>query len=85
MATNESTQTNAESIVTIGSGSYHIEPLNSSNWLAWKRKMTAILCDLELEDLIVNGIPEPKEAGKPTATEAKVIVEMTRKDAKART
>ena len=45
----------------------------------------AILHDLELEDLIVNGIPEPKEAGKPTATEAKVIVEMTKKDAKART
>ena len=82
---NESTQTNAESTVTIGSGSYRIEPLNSSNWLAWKRKMTAILLDLELEDLIVKGIPEPKEVGRPTADEAKVIVEMTKKDAKART
>ncbi|KAF8647520.1 hypothetical protein AX14_008973 [Amanita brunnescens Koide BX004] len=47
--------------------------------------MMAILCDLELEDLIVNGIPELKEAGKPTATDAKVIVEMTKKDATART
>jgi hypothetical protein len=88
--TDHSTQaTNAEShrdsTVTIGSGSYRIEPLNSSNWLAWKRKMMAILCDLELEDLIVKGIPEPIEAGRPTVAETKVIAEMVKKDAKART
>ena len=47
--------------------------------------MTAILRDLELEDLIVKGIPEPKEVGRPTTAEAKVIAEMTKKDAKART
>ena len=47
--------------------------------------MTVILCNLKLEDLITKGILEPKEAGRPMATEAKVIADMTKKDAKART
>ena len=82
---NENTQTNTELTITIGSGSYCIEPWNSSNWLVWKRKMTAILCNLKLEDLIVKGIPQPMDAGKSMAAEAMVIAGMTEKDAKART
>ena len=68
-----------------GSGSYRIEPLNADNWLAWKRKITAILRDLDLESLLTEGPPQAKVAASPTDAERKAIDEWKKKDSRART
>ena len=46
--------------ISIGGGSFQIKPLNSQNWLLWKRKMLAILGDLDLEDIITTSPPDEK-------------------------
>jgi len=38
--------------ISIGAGSFWIEPLNGQNWLPWKWKILVILWDLNLEDIV---------------------------------
>jgi len=58
--------------VNIGGTSFRIEPLRGAeNWMPWKRRMTAILRELELDEMIAESakVPEPKISGTPTDEE----------------
>ena len=70
-----------------GSGGYRIELLGINNWMPWKRRMLAILRDLDLEEYIEKDSqhPVPKDISDPTDDEKVKIKMWKTKDAKART
>jgi transposase InsO family protein len=69
------------------SGTYRMELLNGSNWMPWKRRMLAVLRDLQLESYIEEGSKPvtPSDISKPTEEEIKLIKAWKDGDAKART
>ena len=69
------------------SGSYRIELLGSNNWVPWKRRISAILRDLGLEEYIEkeSKCPEARDPAKPTDDEQKLQKQWKTGDAKART
>ena len=69
------------------SGSYRIELLGSNNWVPWKRRISAILRDLGLEEYIEKDSmpPEAVNPASPTEEEVKVLKQWRTGDAKART
>src|SRR5277367_3060424 len=77
----------SEQTTASGNGGYRIELLGSNNWMPWKRRMLAILRDLNLEDYIEKESTSPvaKEPGKPTDVEKGLIKAWKTGDAKART
>ncbi|KAJ2927946.1 hypothetical protein H1R20_g9148, partial [Candolleomyces eurysporus] len=68
-------------------GGYRIELLKGTNWMPWKRRMTAILRDQNLEEYInpESKKPEPADKNSPTTEERKKIETWIQGDAKART
>jgi len=64
-----------------------MELLNNDNWMPWKRRMMAVLRDLDLDKYIEGDeeVPKPKDEGQPTEVEKKELKEWNRGDAKART
>ena len=70
-----------------GSGGYQIELLGINNWMLWKRRMLAILRDLDLEEYIEKDSqpPVPKDISDPTDDEKVKIKTWKTRDAKART
>src|SRR5277367_3151728 len=77
----------SEQTTASGTGGYRIELLGSKNWMPWKRRMLAILRDLNLEDYIEKESTSPvaKEPGNPTDVEKGLIKAWKTGDAKART
>src|SRR5271168_1544274 len=77
----------SEQTTASGTGGYRIELLGSNNWMPWKRRMLAILRDLNLEDYIEKESTSPvaKEPGNPTDVEKGLIKAWKTGDAKART
>src|SRR5271168_2322165 len=77
----------SEQTTASGTGGYRIELLGSNNWMPWKRRMLAILRDLNLEDYIEKESTSPvaKEPGNPTDVEKRLIKAWKTGDAKART
>ncbi|KIL57785.1 hypothetical protein M378DRAFT_87422, partial [Amanita muscaria Koide BX008] len=74
--------------VSIGSTSFRIEPLRGhENWLPWKRRMLAILRELDLDGYALDDAkpPEPKVKDQPSDDENKAISEWKKKDEKTRT
>jgi hypothetical protein len=69
------------------SGSYKIEMLKGNNWMPWKRRMLAVLRDLDLEEYVEESSkkPEPADRVSPTDDETKAIRKWEKEDAKART
>jgi hypothetical protein len=55
------------------SGSYRIELLGSNNWVPWKRRISAILRDLSIEEYIEKDskCPVPADTTRPTDDEKK--------------
>ena len=72
---------------TSGSRGYQIELLGSNNWMPWKRRMLAILRDLNLEEYIEKDAASPVaiDPARPTDVEKGLIKVWTTGDAKART
>ena len=77
----------SEQIEQSTSGSYQIELLGPNNWVPWKRRISAILRDLGLEEFIEKDskCPEAKDPAKPTDEEVKLQKQWKKGDAKART
>ena len=69
------------------SGSYRIELLNADNWMPWKRRMLAVLRDLELDTYIEKDACPPiqKDPSKSMKEEDERRAKWYRNDAKART
>src|SRR5271168_789814 len=76
----------SEQTTTSGNGGYQIELLGSNNWMPWKRRMLAILRDLDLEEYIEKESASPiaKDPTKPTNVEKGLIKAWKTGDAKAR-
>src|ERR1700694_4736213 len=68
-------------------GSYRIELLKGDNWMPWKRRMLAVLRDLNLEKYIdkTNAAPVPARRDQPTKDETEALDKWNEGDAKART
>ena len=68
-------------------GGYRIELLGANNWMPWKRRILAVLRDLNLEEYIEkdSAPPTAAEPGRPTEYEKGVIKAWKTGDAKART
>ncbi len=68
--------------------STRIELLNEdpTSWMPWKRRITAILHDNDLEDYVdgTTACPAAADPSNPTAAETKSITEWKKKDGKAR-
>ena len=69
---------------SIGSGTYRLEPLNTTNWMPWKRRMLAVLREQGLESYITKAGSTRPVAGSDGATTASVQ-EWEKKELKART
>ncbi|KAF9538359.1 hypothetical protein CPC08DRAFT_738847 [Agrocybe pediades] len=69
------------------SSSYRMELLKASNWMLWKRRMLAVLRDLELDIYIAKDakMPESADINKPTSEELAAQKRWLSGDAKART
>ena len=68
------------------SGSYKMEMLKANNWMPWKRRMLAVLRDLDLESYLKEDTkPKPKDFSSPSEDEIKAIKKWEEGDAKART
>ena len=59
---------------TSTSGSYQIKLLGPNNWVPWKRRVSAILRDLELEEYIEKDskCPIARDPAKPNEEEEKL-------------
>ena len=68
-------------------GGYHIESLKANNWMPWKRRILAVLRDLDLERYIdeKSTPPRPVKPTEPTSEETKAIEDWKTGDAKTRT
>jgi hypothetical protein len=64
-----------------------MEMLKGNNWMPWKRRMLAVLRDLDLEEYISESSKKPPAAdpSKPSEDETKAIRKWEKDDAKART
>jgi ribosomal protein L12E/L44/L45/RPP1/RPP2 len=63
-----------------------VQLMSADNWLAWKRKIMAILRDLDLESVLTDsGLPHATVAASPTDAEKKAIDEWKKKDSRAKT
>jgi hypothetical protein len=64
-----------------------MEMLKGTNWMPWKRRMLAVLRDLELDKYIANDAVEPRAAKptEPTDAEKTAVQKWRSGDAKART
>jgi gag-polypeptide of LTR copia-type len=74
--------------VNVGGNSFRIEPLKGAeNWTPWKRRMTAIFRELDLDELIAETAkaPEAKNLNAPTEEEKKAKRAWEKRDEKART
>src|SRR5580704_12935297 len=67
------------------SGSYRMELLKGTNWMPWKRRMIAVLRDLDLAKYIETGAAPltPADTAKPTAEEIAAINKWKEGDVKA--
>src|SRR5271156_4172399 len=72
---------------TSSGNGYRIELLGATNWMPWKRRMLAILRDLNLEDYIEeeSTLPRAADPTEPTDAEKEKIKAWKRGDAKVRT
>src|ERR1700761_371281 len=66
--------------------STRIELLNEENWMPWKRRISVILRDNELEGFVdgTEAVPTVADPTAPTANEKKLMVEWKKADGKAR-
>ena len=74
--------------VTIGGSGFRIEPLKGhDNWMPWKRRMLAILRELDLDDMVDDDqkLPTAKDEKAPTIEELKERSAWLKKDEKVRT
>jgi transposase InsO family protein len=69
------------------SSGYRIELLKGDNWVPWKRRMLAVLRDLNLEKYIEPTAmsPTPEDPTKPTKDETEAMDKWREGDARART
>ena len=69
------------------SRSYRIELLGPNNWVPWKRRISAILRDLGLEEYIEKDLKCPivRDPANPTEEEGKAQKQWRTSDAKAQT
>ncbi|KAG2006925.1 hypothetical protein CC2G_015317 [Coprinopsis cinerea AmutBmut pab1-1] len=58
-----------------GNGSFRLEPLNATNWMPWKRRMTAVLRELDLDKYVTGDLKT-----RPTVTADGVSPAVTTSD-----
>ena len=66
---------------------FKIELLNANNWLAWKRRIMAVLRDRNLDEYVTGDIkcPVPTHPSAPTQNERDAIKAWKQKDQRAQT